>query len=82
MVREAGTWEIHGDTLVETIVNARIVPLDELTAKIANQSPEFQGMIAPIPGESVSSKIEHITETMVDLKPMEPPYINLVLRRK
>lgn len=82
LVRDAGTWAIHGDTLVETSTNSVVTPMDQITKNVVKESPELQTMITPVSGESASSKVVHITETMADLKLLEPPYISMVMRKK
>jgi len=82
LVRDAGTWELHEDILVETTGDSIVTPMDEVTRKVVKQSPEFQTMVAPISGESTSLKVVHISETAAEFEMMEPPYISYTLRKK
>ena len=85
LVRDAGTWKMHDNILVETTENAVVTPMDEITKRVVKQIPELQTivtMITPIRGESMSSKIIHISETTAEVKMMEPPYASFTLRKK
>jgi len=82
MVRQAGTWELHGDTLVETSIDSVVIPLDNLTRNVVSKSPEFQAMITPVKGEAVSIKIEHISKTLVEMRLLTPPYFRLTMHKK
>jgi len=80
-VREAGTWNIHGDTLVETSTDSNVLPLDDLTKSVVKQSPELLTMITPIKGDSSSTKIAHITKSIAEFELLEPPFIKITLRK-
>ncbi|MBN2396063.1 MAG: hypothetical protein JXC36_06340 [Candidatus Atribacteria bacterium] len=82
LAKETGSWEIHGNVLVETTANSVITPLDDLTRKVVKKSPEFQTMVTPIAGESQSTKIIHISKTVAELQMIDPPYWDMTLRKK
>ncbi len=82
LVRHAGTWEIHDNILVETTINSVVIPMDPITMNVVKVSPEYQSMVAPVSGESMSVKIIHISEKIAELKMIEPPYYSFTLRKK
>ena len=81
LIRDAGEWKVHGDTLVETSADSAVVPLDDLTKSVVRQSPEFQAMMTPVKGESSSTKIIHITEDMAEMELLDPPFYKLTMRK-
>lgn len=81
LVREAGTWELHGDTFVATTVDAQITPMDEPTRLVVQKTPELQALIAPVKGESVSYKITSLTKSSMNLEMLEPPHFKLTYHR-
>ena len=82
LVRHAGTWEVHDNILVETTIDSVITPMDPITMNVVKVSPEYQSMVSPVSGESMSVKIIHISEKIAEFKMVEPPYHSFTLRKK
>jgi len=79
--RETGTWEIHGDVIVETVTGGSATPLDDQTRAVLAEAPEAAAFAEPIAGETSSSDISSVTPDAIDLKEQESQ-ISLTLRRK
>ena len=66
--REAGTWEIHDNTLLETVTSGSVTPLDATTKQVLHDTPEFSAFITPIAGETASTTIHSVTPSSIDLQ--------------
>jgi hypothetical protein len=80
-VREAGTWEIQGDVLVETAGDFSVTPIDEMTKAILEAAPEFKSMITPVKGESTSYKLKEVSDSKIILEEKEYG-TTVILQRK
>jgi hypothetical protein len=70
-VREAGTWEIHGDVLVETAVDSSITAFDDTTKEFLEAVPQIKTMLSPVKGDSTSYKLEKISDSKIILEEKE-----------
>lgn len=80
-LREAGTWEIQGDVLVETTGDFSITPMDEMTKAILEAAPEFKSIITPVKGESTSYKLKDVSDSKIILEEKEYG-TTVILQRK
>lgn len=80
-VRDAGTWEIHDNVLVETSSDSVVVPLDDITKRVVAEAPELKTMLTPITGESESVKIVHLSDSSAEFEMMEPPFLRLTFKK-
>jgi hypothetical protein len=80
-LREAGTWEIHDDVLVETTVDFSVTPMDEMTKAILESAPEFKSIITPVKGESTSYKLKEVSDSKFILEEKEYG-TTVILQRK
>ena len=79
---DAGTWELHGDVLVETTTDSIVIPIDEFTRSVINEDPEMLDVFSPVKGDTTSAKINYITPSMVDMELLDPPNLRYTLRKK
>lgn len=82
MVKDAGTWKIHDGVLVQTSSDSLVTPLDEFTKKMVTQSPEIGAAFTPVSGESVSLKLNNMSDTTIEVEMMETPYISYIMKKK
>lgn len=81
-IKDAGSWEIHDDVLVETTGDSIVTPMNEGTEQVVKEIPILQAMLTPVSGESQSTKILHISETLVEFQMLESPYMNFTLEKQ
>lgn len=82
--KEAGEWELHasGKQIVETTVDSTFTPLDELSKSFLEESPEMAASMKPVKGESTTSKILSISDSVMQIQLQEEPYLKLTLNRQ
>lgn len=80
-MREAGVWEIHNDVLVETTGDFSLTPMDEMTKAILEAAPEFESVITPVKGESISYKLKEVSDSKILLEEKESGTA-IILQRK
>ncbi|RZK10137.1 MAG: hypothetical protein EOO46_11680 [Flavobacterium sp.] len=79
--KEAGTWKVFDETLVETTEDGILTPLDDLTKNFVAENPDIATGITPIKGETTSSNILSITEAKADMEELEH-HLNYTMRKK
>jgi len=69
-MKDAGEWSLHdnGKELVETTTDGFLTPLDELTETFLKESPEMAASIRPVKGETTTSQILSISDTLMEIK--------------
>lgn len=82
-IKDAGEWSLHasGKELVETSVDGTFTPLDELTKAFLKESPEFAALFEPVKGETTTSRILSISETVMEIQENESK-ITLTMNKK
>jgi len=80
-MKDAGTWKLHGDTLVETSEDSVVTPLDDRTKTLISNMPELKASFTPVKGESTSSIIKHMSASTVELELQNPKGLNITLQK-
>ena len=80
-VKDAGSWQLHGNTLVETSKDSVIAPLDDLTKTLISEMPELKAGFMPVQGMSSSSEIKHMSASTVELELQNPKGLRVTLRK-
>ena len=82
MLIDAGTWELHGDILVETSTDSKVIPIDEDTRSFINEDPDMLDIFSPLKGDTTSVKINYITPSLADMELLDPPNVRYTMRKK
>lgn len=82
-IKNAGEWSLHasGKELVETTTDGTFTALDELTEAFLKESPELAASFKPIKGETETSRILSISETVMEIQEDETK-ITLTMNKK
>lgn len=80
--KDAGEWSLHGDReLVETTTDSIFTPLDETTEVFLKESPELAASLRPVKGETTTSRILSISDTVMEIQEEESK-ITITLNKK
>jgi len=82
-IKDAGDWSLHanGKELVETSSDAAFTALDKLTEAFLKDSPEIAASFKPVKGETTTSHILSISETVMEIEEDESK-ITLTMKKK